>query len=594
MVLGLAALVLAAIGCSATKEGASGTEGSGASGGGTGASGGSGGAGGTVLVGPGGSGGAAGGCGSPCSPDLHQVIDCQGNVVETCTGTDACDPMTGTCRNACEVAVDNEQSVGCEYYPTFMHNIWSSVCFAVFVANTWNEPAHITVQHGQNTLPIENFTRIPQGVGPGLTYGPFEAAQGIPPGEVAILFLSGPSGSPQIPNITCPVPSAIPSGVMLQQTGIGTAFHVQSDVPVVAYQFNPYAGGYSEVTGASLLIPTSAWDTNYIAADAYALSPGSVPPSMNIVAMEDDTLVTLVPVAPVVAGGGVPAGAANTPMTFTLNRGQHAQISQNDELTGSVVDADKPIGLMAGHVCHYVPVNNYACDHGEQMVPPVRALGSEYVGVMHQPRQGEPALWRVIGAVDGTQLTWSTDVGGPATLQRGEVVEFLHPGPFVVSSQDEDHPFLAFTYMVGSQYSPGLAGYGDSDTVLVVPTRQYNSRYVFFADPTYPETSLVLVRSKLGGVFHDVTLDCLGTVGGWQPVGEYEWTRVALITGDFQPVGNCTTGRHEIESDAPFGLWVWGWGTPETSTQTAWVSYGYPGGMNVQQINQVVVPPVPR
>lgn len=67
-----------------------------------------------------------------------------------------------------------------------------------------------------------------------------------------------------------------------------------------------------------------------------------------------------------------------------------------------------------------------------------------------------------------------------------------------------------------------------------------------------------------------------------------------LITGDFQPVGSCSTGRHEIKSDAPFGLWIWGWGTPETTSQTAWVSYGYPGGMNVQPINQVVVPPVPK
>jgi hypothetical protein len=40
--------------------------------------------------------------------------------------------------------------------------------------------------------------------------------------------------------------------------------------------------------------------------------------------------------------------------------------------------------------------------------------------------------------------------------------------------------------------------------------------------------------------------------------------------------------------DAPFGLWVWGWGTPLTSTFTANVSYGYPGGMNVAPINDII------
>lgn len=44
-----------------------------------------------------------------------------------------------------------------------------------------------------------------------------------------------------------------------------------------------------------------------------------------------------------------------------------------------------------------------------------------------------------------------------------------------------------------------------------------------------------------------------------------------------------------MESDAPFGLWVWGWGAPGTSVVTSFVSYGYPGGMNVQLINDVIL-----
>ena len=160
---------------------------------------------------------------------------------------------------------------------------------------------------------------------------------------------------------------------------------------------------------------------------------------------------------------------------------------------------------------------------------------------------------------------------------------------------------MLFTYMSGSTWKPGMEGYGDADFVISVPPQQYMSSYVFFADPTYPETNLVIVRAKdQKGMFHDVNLDCAGALKGWQAIGEYEWTRTDLITGNFQNVGNCSTGRHEIKTDGGrFGLWVWGWGTPLTGMPPAGVftenvSYGYPGGMNVQPINQIVIPPTPK
>src|SRR6516225_4648463 len=123
---------------------------------------------------------------------------------------------------------------------------------------------------------------------------------------------------------------------------------------------------------------------------------------------------------------------------------------------------------------------------------------------------------------------------------------------------------MLFTYMSGSQWSQlsNTSGYGDADFVISVPPQQYMSDYVFFADPTYPETNLVVVRRQNKMMtFDDVSLDCAGKLTGWQPVGNYEWTRIDLIRHNFQAQGNCSTGRHEIKSDAPFGLWVWGWGT---------------------------------
>jgi len=527
-----------------------------------------------------------GGCPLKCSPDLTQLLDCNNDVVDDCVDNEGCDPGSLQCVDPCVAAEQKRSSVGCEYYSTLMFSLQEEPCFAAFVANTWDSPAHIEVAFAGQTLPVGDFTYIPSGAGPNLSYEPYDAVGGLPPGEVAILFLAGPDGVEK-----CPYPSAVPDVPMVDGTGIGDAFHITTDVPVVAFQINPYGGGTVAVTGASLLLPTSVWDDNYIAVNAYDVfddAPRS--PSFNVVAMEDNTQITLTPVVDLQGGGGIPSGPAGQPVVFNIDAGEHAQISQFEELSGSVVTSDKPIGLMGGHECMRVPYGEMWCDHGEQMIPPIRALGSEYVGVMHRPRNGEDAFWRMIGVVDGTDLTWSDDVGGPSNLSQGEVAEWITGEPFTVKSQDEDHPFMLFNLMSGNAWVPGEVGYGDPDFVLNYSPDQYGNYYVFFADPTYPETNLVVIRKRVNNVYHDVELDCAGTLGDWTPVGEgYEWTRIDLITGDFEDVGNCSTGRHEMVSDGPFGLWVWGWGSPETSITTTNVSYGYPGGMNVQLINDVVI-----
>lgn len=532
--------------------------------------------------------GGGAGCFVTCSSDFRALLDCHGDVVERCSDDKGCNSVTGTCTDPCEAAVANKQSVGCEYYATNMDQSSPDACFAAFVANTWSTPARIEVEYEGTKLPVASFTRIPAGSGPSLTYQPFDPTVGIPPGEVAILFLAG---SPTH-NVKCPAPPAVPSGSQIAgRSGVGSSFRITSDVPVVAYQINPYGGGSAAVTGASLLLPTSVWGTNYV---AVTVTPYDAhPPSMNVVATEDDTNVTMLPNHAVVGGGELPAGAANEPYTFKLDKGQQAQFSQRDDLTGSAIQSDKPIGFMAGQPCMRIPTGVSYCDHGEQMIPPVSALGHEYVGAMFRPRiAGDEAIWQLVGVVDGTALTWSSDVGGPATINAGTRAEFTTDQAFTVKSQDADHPFMLFAYMSGSQWKTGMSGYGDPDMVISVPPQQYLSEYVFFADPTYPETNLVIVRAKTeGGAFEDVALDCAGALDGWQPVGDYEWTRVDLVRGDFEQQGSCSTGRRRIESKAPFGLWVWGWGTPQTRSFTSNVSYGYPGGMSVRPINKVVIPP---
>jgi hypothetical protein len=295
-------------------------------------------------------------------------------------------------------------------------------------------------------------------------------------------------------------------------------------------------------------------------------------------------------------------------------KGQLLQLEQSTELTGSAIQSNKPVGVFGGATCLSIDVGAAACDGAHQQLPPVRALGSKYVGVRYRNRfdgKEEAPPWRLVGAVDGTTLAYepSMPAGAPTTLKQGEVKEFNSAGPFVVKSQDDKHPFYISGHMTGcATLGQPLDCRGDPEFVNVIPAQQYLNSYVFFTDPTYPETDLVVTRSKANGAFADVTLDCLGgPVTGWQPVGssgEFEYTRVDLSRGNFVKQAGCDNGRHEMKSTAPFGLTVWGWGSAATGgafTGTGGggfysqaVSYAYPAGAGVKPVNTVVVSAGPR
>ncbi len=125
----------------------------------------------------------------------------------------------------------------------------------------------------------------------------------------------------------------------------------------------------------------------------------------------------------------------------------------------------------------------------------------------------------------------------------------------------------------------------------VVPTGQYTSSYSFYADPSYSENSLVVVRKRVDGAFKDVSLDCAGTLTTWKPVGtrgEHEFTRVDLSRdrgpGDTFGASVCQSGLQRMRSDGPFTATVWGW------DHTA--SYTYTSGTSQRKLVAIPLAPV--
>lgn len=486
-----------------------------------------------------------------------------------------------------------ESSVGCEFYSVPPRA--AGGCFAAFIVNLQDKPVSIQVELEGKSLDVAAMARVPRGSGPTLTYEPLPNGQ-LPGKDVAIVFLAQYAG-----RLTCPVaPGHLPQEFFLpSDSAKGHAFRLTTSLPVTAYDISPYGGGTSEVTSATLLLPTSTWHTNYVAVDPTTNGTSA----LELVAQQDGTEISILPRTDIAAGPGVAGATKGIEATYQLNRGEVLQLLTADpsqELVGSSLVSNKPIGVWGGAGCFAVPEGAGACDSAHQQIPPVNALGHEYVAVRYRNRieaKEEPFLLRVVGGVDGTILSYdpAPPVGAPTSLGSGEHVDFSASEPIVIRSQDASHPFYLASYMTGCTQVDLLNCTGDPEFVNVIPAEQYLSSYVFFTDPTYPDTNLVLVRSKHDGAFSDVVLDCTGNVSDWQPVGnggKYEYARVDLVRGNFEAQGKCDNGRHELRSQAQLGLTVWGWGDKLTKPPTDAVSYAYPGGTGVSHINEVFVPTV--
>jgi hypothetical protein len=356
----------------------------------------------------------------------------------------------------------------------------------------------------------------------------------------------------------------------------------------------PFGGARTELPSATLVLPVATWATEHMIVNGWEVSKFGAP-AAQIVASEDDTELTLLPKRDVQNGAGIVGGRAGTPLTYRLAKGQHLQLLQDEELTGSVLTSNKPTTVFGGHSCVWIPEEDGTGDSLGQQIPAYQQWGSEYVGVGYRPRLGnehEPMFYRIIAARDGTQLDYDPALppGAPVTMSAGEVATFqIGTGDaFVVRSQDVEHPFYLAAYMTGHS---GYKFQGDPEFVNVVPARQYLSSYSFYADKTYAETSLVIIRAKTDSAFSDVWLECAGNLTGWKPIGtrgEYEFTRVDLQrqSGPGETFGSsvCQVGLQRMRSDGAFTATLWAWAN--------YASYAYPGGMAQRKLVEVPLGPV--
>lgn len=555
-----------------------------------------------------------------CRPDgsgFDVIATCDGATQQICNG--------GECKNACQLAAESRDYEGCEYWALDLDNAVvatqgaaSAQQFSVVVSNASLLDAEVSVEIFCTAEDATN-PRTPCTAGqPYVVRGPVRMG----PGDLRVLDLDprelDGASRPEL------------------NDGSGTArsrhaYRVVSTAPIIAYQFNPLENVGVFSNDASLLLPTEALAGRYLVPSWPQTLAATEDPNNNagidlraflsIAGVEDGTTVDVRLSTAILGGDDIPAAAAGATITFTLDRYEVVNLETdgfNADFTGTQVVArdNKKVAVYTGSEASDAPrfdtlaTRQCCADHLEEQVFPEDSYGTHFVLVKTPLRSklvddagwdvaivpDEPEYWRIMASRDPTSVT--TDLPPPFdrfALGRGASVIIEAERDFLLQSSEP----IAVVQVPASQQATGIPSTlpdgqrppgGDPSMIWVPPVEQWRNRYLFLVPNKYAFDFLLIAAPATAQLVYDgIPIDDVLTcqrepMGSQEPPGggppvEYLAVRCQLAFPVPGGPGLQDDGVHLLTTanGLAFGLVVWGW--------DSFVSYGYPGGSNVDRIN---------
>ncbi|MDY0060145.1 MAG: IgGFc-binding protein [Myxococcota bacterium] len=401
------------------------------------------------------------------------------------------------------------------------------------------------------------------------------------------------------------------------------AFQVQSSIPINAYQFNPLENQQVFSNDASLLLPINALGKNYLVMTREQTFADLKSYLTVIAVLPGTTDVYVTPTVRTLPGTGIPALARGQRKRFTMKQFDVLNLETNcpydergycrtgDDLTGSEVFADRLIAVFGGSEATNAPNTNHCsasgvpgetgtcwdgttpcqdnsdcedfitccADHLEMQHFPLETWGRRYIATKSYDRNQESDVWRIMAQRDGTTVETIPHQLTIPPLARGEFVDFESAGHFEIRS---NYAVLVGQFLAAEQApdpnlrgreEPGDAGTGDPAFLLAVPVEQYMSRYVVLSPDEYA-FDYASVTAPLGT---KVLLDGAEIPpGSFEPVGDGEFVVARIPVDDGVHTFASVPGPGQAKAPG-IGVILYGW--------DQYVSYAYPGGLNLNLIN---------
>jgi hypothetical protein len=527
-----------------------------------------------------------------CNPDGQAW----GDTVDCKTGAQC---IGGKCLSLCETNLKISSNVGCEYWSVDLDNFPDPLSgsggnnpefipHTIVISNPGIIDASITFT--VDVTCADGSPCNPAGACPGKKACETPAAK---PYDLLIadaMVKAGDTKAFNMPVMNASGTSKLPKGI-----------HVKSDQPIIAWQFNPFNALSAASNDGSLLLPQNVLGKKYypvsrasgIAAMGFPAQSGYV---TIVAAWPGTTTVTITPSANVDA-----TKAGSTPLPTSFPKGKPTQValqqydvlnlqaaqaqmfSGGNDLTGTFIDADKPVSVFGGHqedVETFEGTTDDSCcaEHIEEQFMPLEQWGTAVNCVKTKPRGNEPDHWLIMAgeynvtlttnppnlAVKGVKLNGVAKSGvslsGLVLAKPGDYIEVETPESFNLTATGK---IQATQIIVSRGVTQTFTG--DPSMQIVPSPKHYRTDYGILTAQGYDHNYATVVRP----VGLAITLD-------GQPIDGF-------LTGPFTVFGDGTweyayvdfkTGAHNFAATSNFGLQVYGYGNA--------TAYSYPGGMNLE------------
>jgi hypothetical protein len=356
--------------------------------------------------------------------------------------------------------------------------------------------------------------------------------------------------------------------------------------------------GYSDnalTTDAFLAIPLPALGTEYYCVsyfdDAYAPGQDHLGGEFLIVAPYDGTQVTITTNANTTLSedGKTIGHTKGQTWTVNLSKGQTYLVQSTgfgygvEDLTGSKVTSNKPIGFLSGHQRAAIELGGEGTskEHLIEMLPSTDHWGTEYVTIPLPSKPIAGSYYRVISAEAGNIVRVNDST---ITLDAGAYAEFSQvttPIHFISTSNKR---FLAVQYAY-AEGSFGDPSQGDATMIALTPVAHFVTNALFRAPSNnsgsgsaFRHYASVITTSKgLSDMLvkkGDAAPVPITAFGGLQePIAGTSYSSASLrLTGE--------DVSWSISSSAPFTLIQYGYASKET--------YGYPGPRSFDVVQSTV------